>query len=298
MTANHLTRQRQQQRKKLLREHARTFSLSLALLPHWLCDPLSLAYLLARISDTLADSVRIPHGRRLLLLEELRSALVDGDPAHWKPVFLAGELTVSEEELLEALPCLLDDLAAQPDRQEILALWHSILEGQIFDQRRFPSAEPLNQEELERYCGLVAGSVGETWTRLIWKHSPGMMQGELDEMCRLGADYGRGLQLVNILRDRAADLSIGRVYARKDELVTLSDQAQAWLARGSLYLSLLNPGRVLYASALPLQLGIETLRKLRASPSRGNATRVSLTRLEVYKELVLNCSSLCFPRRG
>ncbi|MEI7463682.1 MAG: squalene/phytoene synthase family protein [Candidatus Taylorbacteria bacterium] len=290
MTAN------QRLRKRLLRGHARTFSLTLGLLPSWLRDPLGLAYLLARASDTVADASGIPHARRLVLMEELKRALDTEAPSLWKPVFLPGELSASEEELMAALPELLADLATHPDRMELLALWRTILEGQLFDQRRFPSQDPLTREELERYCGLVAGSVGETWTRLIEKHAPYLLRGELGEMCRLGADYGRGLQLVNILRDRAADRGIGRVYASDAELPALWDLASGWLDRGERYLSLLRPGRVLYASALPCALGIGTLGKIRNAPDGENGGRVSLTRREVYAELVRNAPSLCFPR--
>jgi len=285
-------------RRRLLREHARTFSLTLGLLPFWLRDPLGLAYLLARASDTVADAVGISQVRRLVLLEELKMALDTEDPSLWRPVFLPGELSASEEELMAALPGLLADLATHPDRMELLALWRAILEGQLFDQRRFSSSDPLTRGELEHYCGLVAGSVGETWTRLIGKHAPQLLRGEFGEMCRLGADYGRGLQLVNILRDRTSDRALGRVYASDAELPALWELASEWLAQGEIYLTQLRPGRVLYASGLPLSLAMGTLAKLRTSPSGLDAPRVSLTRLEVYARLALDTRSLCFPKRG
>jgi len=285
-------------RRRLLREHARTFSLTLGLLPFWLRDPLGLAYLLARASDTVADAVGISQVRRLVLLEELKMALDTEDPSLWRPVFLPGELSASEEELMAALPGLLADLATHPDRMELLALWRAILEGQLFDQRRFSSSDPLTRGELEHYCGLVAGSVGETWTRLIGKHAPQLLRGEFGEMCRLGADYGRGLQLVNILRDRTSDRALGRVYASDAELPALWELASEWLAQGEIYLTQLRPGRVLYASGLPLSLAMGTLGKLRTSPSGLDAPRVSLRRLEVYARLALDTRSLCFPKRG
>jgi farnesyl-diphosphate farnesyltransferase len=285
-------------RRRLLREHARTFSLTLGILPAWLRDPLGLAYLLARASDTVADAAGISQVRRLVLLEELRVALDAGDPSSWRPIFLTGELSASEEDLMTALPELLDDLASHPDRAELLALWQKIVEGQLFDQRRFPSGDPLTRGELEYYCGLVAGSVGETWTRLIGKHAPQLLRGELGEMCRLGADYGRGLQLVNILRDRTSDRALGRVYASDAELPSLWDLATEWLLQGEIYLKQLSPGRVLYASGLPLSLAMGTLGKLRNSPRGLDAPRVSLTRLKVYARLALDARSLCFPKRG
>jgi farnesyl-diphosphate farnesyltransferase len=285
--------QRQRQRQKLLREHARTFSLTLSLLPSWLRDPLGLAYLLARVSDTVADTPGIPDARRLVLLEGLSEALDDRDPSLWKPTFLPDELSASEGELMAALPSLLEELAGHPDRSELLALWRSILEGQLDDQQRFPSQEPLNREELERYCGLVAGSVGETWTLLIAKHAPRLLKGEIGKMCRLGADYGRGLQLVNILRDRAADRGVGRIYARDAELPVLLDQAAELLAQGERYLSLLRPGRALMATALPHDLAVRTLAEIRRSPEK---PCVTVSRGAVRLVLLRNLTSLCFPR--
>lgn len=68
----------------LLRNHARTFALTLAILPRSLREPLGVTYLLARASDTIADAGMISRERRVALLEELESALSGGSPkARW-----------------------------------------------------------------------------------------------------------------------------------------------------------------------------------------------------------------------
>jgi farnesyl-diphosphate farnesyltransferase len=285
----------------LLRNHARTFALTLAILPRSLREPLGVTYLLARASDTIADAGMISRERRVALLEELESALSGGSPKArwgWDPVMMSGELDASQAELMAAVPRLINALEISFDRDELFKLWRLILEGQLFDLRRFPSDEPLNREELERYCFLVAGSVGECWTRLLSVHAPDRLMLPMTEMIPLGIAYGKGLQLLNILRDRAEDRSLGRVYARVEELAGLFALAEEWLALGERYLEHLRPGRVLFATALPLDLAWSTLAKLKDPDLHSSLNGLKLNRWEVYALLLRGMNSLCLPRRG
>lgn len=285
----------------LLRNHARTFALTLAILPRSLREPLGVTYLLARASDTIADAGMISRERRVALLEELESALSGGSPKArwgWAPVMMSGELDASQAELMAAVPRLINALEISFDRDELFKLWRLILEGQLFDLRRFPSDEPLNREELERYCFLVAGSVGECWTRLLSVHAPDRLMLPMTEMIPLGIAYGKGLQLLNILRDRAEDRSLGRVYARVEELAGLFALAEEWLALGERYLEHLRPGRVLFATALPLDLAWSTLAKLKDPDLHSSLNGLKLNRWEVYALLLRGMNSLCLPRRG
>ncbi|MCX7868928.1 MAG: squalene/phytoene synthase family protein, partial [Terrimicrobiaceae bacterium] len=163
----------------LLDRTARTFALSLRILPGPVREPMALAYLLARLSDTEADGAKSP----------------------------------AEQMLLECRGELLGLLRESPDRAVIEAVWTTIREGQAFDQARFPpGAPPLDPSELEKYTFLVAGCVGEFWTRLCQEKIPGWASLDVERMVRLGIEFGCGLQLVNILRDRAEDAERGRVY--------------------------------------------------------------------------------------
>ncbi|MCE9588446.1 MAG: squalene/phytoene synthase family protein [Verrucomicrobia bacterium] len=289
----------------LLRAHARTFALTLAILPRSLREPLGVVYLLARASDTIADVGKISRERRVALLEQLlgnlESALSGGSPTGrwgWAPVMMPGELDESQAELIAEVPRLINALEISPDRDELLKLWRLILEGQLFDLRRFPSVEPLKREELERYCFLVAGSVGACWTRLISGHAPDRLMLPMAEMIPLGIAYGKGLQLLNILRDRDEDRSLGRIYARDEELPGLFALADEWLALGERYLAHLRPGRVLFATALPLDLAWSTLAKLKDPELHSSLRGVKLNRWEVYDLLLRGLNSLCLPRRG
>jgi farnesyl-diphosphate farnesyltransferase len=69
--------------------------------------------------------------------------------------------------------------------------------------------------ELDRYTYLVAGCVGEFWTRMTYAHMPGTLKGSpetMSAMLRRGVRFGKALQMTNVLRDCGKDLRIGRCY--------------------------------------------------------------------------------------
>jgi farnesyl-diphosphate farnesyltransferase len=280
----------------LLRAHARTMALSLRLLPGPLREPLGLAYLLARASDTISDSGRMPREERVAWLEELRDAPSEKMSGESRPRKLPESFSPSEQGLLDVLPMLLARLVESPDRDELIGLWLEILEGQFFDLQRFaPGSPPLDSAELERYCDLVAGSVGRCWTRLIARHSPRTLRAPVAELLPLASEYGKGLQLLNILRDREADRAMGRHYLEEKEVSRQLELTCEWLGAGDRYLRALTPGRILMASALPLDLARATL-PLVAVASPG--ARAKLPRSEVRRVLAAGALSLVLPRRA
>jgi farnesyl-diphosphate farnesyltransferase len=286
----------------LLTAHARTFALTLRLLPWDLREPLGITYLLARASDTIADAMAIPPERRLILLEALQLALAKwklGETSMRKPEIQEGECTTSEAELLSAMPVLITSLELHTDGPAMFQLWRRILDGQLFDLRRFfPGAPPLAREEMEHYCLLVAGGVGEAWTRLISRHYPGILDSgheELPRMIELGIAYGNGLQLINILRDRHADRELGRSYLREEEVPSLMALADEWLDGGRQYCARLRPGRVRYATVIPLRIAIRTLKHMQRNPQRSG---VRLKRSAIYGVLLEALPSLVLPWRG
>jgi farnesyl-diphosphate farnesyltransferase len=97
-------------------------------------------------------------------------------------------------------------------------------------------------------------------------------------MARLGVSYGKGLQLINVLRDRNADLRNGRDYLPTEELAKsqLEEVFARWLGEaeeqldaGIDYCSCLTNWRVRFATALPALIGARTIALLRAAgPAR------------------------------
>ena len=242
----------------LLKQVSRSFYLTLRLLPSKVREPISLAYLLARLSDTEAD----------------------------------GAVSEAERELLTRRPQLERALAASPDRAEIEKVWTTIQEGQRFDSERFSHSEqpalsdqnpPLSPAELDRYTYLVAGCVGEFWTEICAKKLPGFARLPVGEMQSLGIRYGQGLQLVNILRDRAADAAIGRAYVPPHRLNETFLQARHFLADAERYTRALTTRRLRSACALPFLMGRETLSLVEKNP---DVAKMKLTRNRVWWLLV------------
>lgn len=295
----------------LLRGVSRSFYVSIRLLPAALRRPVAVAYLLARATDTVADTGRLPTADRLAHLDTLVNAVDEGGPSAGiralSDSFAPLQHDENERELIFALShCLrwLSELDA-PDRDDVRTVLRKITRGQALDVERFPGM-PVRalktRAELDEYTYLVAGSVGEFWTELGFRHLPDFANLPRDEMRELARSYGMGLQLVNILRDAGPDLAAGRCYFPSDELVAagvLPDhllrepdrfepvwadwqaQAQRGLDHGMRYANAVHNRRVRAASALPALLGTRTLALLRDAGPRRLEHRVKMPRREV-----------------
>jgi Phytoene/squalene synthetase len=130
----------------------------------------------------------------------------------------------SERKLLESLRHCLEWLenAEKADRNDIRVVLEKIAQGQLLDLQRFGNPVEIRAlstaAELDEYTYLVAGSVGEFWTRLCFRHVRNFASPSEDEMLALGKRYGMALQLINVLRDAGADLRAGRCYFPEYEL--------------------------------------------------------------------------------
>ena len=308
---------RDELRGPLLRSVSRSFYLSLRLLPKTLRDPLSLAYLLARATDTLADTAEAPVALRREALRNLAAA-IQGSVSIEAAVPLResfGPLQKNESEriLIRRLPALIEWLGelAPADRDEIRQVLEKINRGQTLDLERFDpstSIEALGTAaELEEYTYLVAGCVGEFWTRLCFAHLKNFSDRTEAEMRDLGIRYGQGLQLINILRDAGDDLRQGRCYLPADELQSLGlapgeiltqpERAEAVMTKwrekaaqgmdaGIEYASTIHNRRVRFATALPAIIGARTLALLREAGPEALRRKIKVPRSEVRKMIV------------
>jgi farnesyl-diphosphate farnesyltransferase len=265
----------------LLRGVSRSFYLTLSILPEELRPGICAAYLLARASDTVADTQVVPREKRLSLLREMRQGRTGSVRE-----LAQGQALPAERELLERLDeCTrLKDSFPAPDRALIDTLLDTIVAGQIFDLERFSGGLQAlcDDAELDRYTYMVAGCVGEFWTRMCVLHLPELRSWDAQAMCRLGVRFGKGLQLVNVLRDMPRDLRIGRCYLPVRDPERLLDPASfesirgrysAWLdaAAGHLqagweYTMAYPPSlwRLRLACAWPILLGLKTIARLRS----------------------------------
>ena len=317
---------RQELRGPLLRSVSRSFYLSLRFLPKRLRDPLSLAYSLARATDTIADTPEPPVSLRAEALRKLAAAIQGTAPqetaAQLRETFATLQSNGAERTLIEQLPGLLqwlDELAAE-DRAEVRDVLVKINRGQLLDLERFGAATEIvalnNAAELDEYTYLVAGCVGEFWTRLCFRHVNNFTDRSETDMCGLGRQYGQGLQLINILRDAGDDLRNGRCYFPADELESLGVEAadiqrepariepvmkvwrvkaERWVEAGIEYASAIGNRRVRFATALPALIGVRTLTLLRNAGSEALRRRVKVSRTETRAMIA---ASALGSRRG
>jgi farnesyl-diphosphate farnesyltransferase len=208
----------------LLKGVSRSFYLTLRVLPAGMRDPIGLAYLLARAADTIADTSLIPPEQRLELLLSLRGQVngaSDEGALARMAVEVAGQQRQSDEKvLLETLGPALTVLSqlSESDREAVRDIVTTLTKGMEFDLRTFPDEYSgrivaLQEfDELDRYTYMVAGCVGEFWTKMTYAHMPGTLKGSPETMLDRGVRFGKALQMTNVLRDCGKDLRIGRCY--------------------------------------------------------------------------------------
>lgn len=266
--------------RNVLKGVSRSFYLSLRLLPAPMRRPAGIAYLLARTSDTIADSATIPAAERMALLDGFSLQVSGAGETLPFPAALLGATPDPREKLL--LECHGEILAALkglgsetvPLIQEVLGI---IISGQKLDLERFGDPGELTAlstaGELDDYTWRVAGCVGAFWTKLGFG-TLGRKFSECDpvELLADGIEYGKGLQLVNVLRDLPKDLREGRCYlpvADPTDRTQLMEAFSKWretavgkMDSGLRYAAALRSKRLRMASALPAMLGRETLQLL------------------------------------
>ncbi len=177
----------------------------------------------------------------------------------------------------------------------------TIVRGQTLDVERFgdPSTPVALQSaaELDEYTYLVAGCVGEFWTRLGFRHLAPFARRAPDEMSALGIEYGQGLQLINVLRDRGADLRAGREYLPPGEkFLDWLDRAETKTRAGIDYAASLTSWRMRFATALPALIGARTITLLREAGAGALTRKVKVSRAEVRRILVTALLASASPR--
>jgi len=172
------------------RRVARTFAIACRLLPRGLRDDVYLLYLVFRTLDDLVDEADPAAPGRLDAVE----SWAYGRPADSREVVvleqLASRHTLPRDAVLDFCRGMRDDLAGAPIGTE---------------------------EDLDRYCYRVAGTVGVVMAAVLGTRHAGAR--------RQAAALGMAMQRTNILRDIDEDLAGGRVYLAADTLSRLGPAA-------------------------------------------------------------------------
>ncbi|MBO0694734.1 MAG: squalene/phytoene synthase family protein [Verrucomicrobia bacterium] len=307
----------QRLRTAILRSVSRSFYLSIRLLPVQLREPIALAYLLARTTDTVADTTRVPATMRIETLKVLVDA-IQGKASREIMIkqvasFVPLQENAAEQTLLDSLPDCLEWLEQinRADRDDTRSVLEKITHGQLLDLYRFDDPAQVRAlqtaGDLDEYTYLVAGCVGEFWTRLCFRHLRDFASLLQDEMLALGRRYGMGLQLINVLRDAGTDLRAGRCYFPGEQLGAIGLSAakilsetdrfqpiyQRWMEKardglecGMRYSRAIRDRRVRAATVLPALIGARTLALLREAGTRALHQTIKVPRREVRAMIV------------
>ncbi len=299
----------------LLKATSRSFYLTLRILPAQVRPQISIAYLLARTTDTIADTELLPVTQRLNALHQLRERIFGHSSKHLDFGELAQHQGLPAEKVLleraDDSVALLKTLSSA-DLKLVREVLGTIMGGQEMDLSRFAkaSAEKIialeTAADLDDYTYRVAGCVGSFWTKICRAHLFPKVRLDKEQFLLDGIRFGKGLQLVNILRDLPEDLKKGRCYLPMDKLeraglfpgVLLSmggekkflplyheylDKAESHLAAGWNYTNTIPSGqvRVRLACAWPILIGMRTIEKLRDVNVIELKQRVKVPRKEI-----------------
>ena len=268
--------------KAVLRGVSRSFYLTIRLLPRLMREPVSVGYLLARASDTIADTESISAELRKECLSLFYGALKNEEVREELCSLLEEKfIDVQENKKERLLLKRLKDVFGWYDSvrdyawRAIANVMEPIVEGQRWDVDYFAiqhNKQIESADSLEHYCYQVAGSVGEFWG-IVGKNAYSRFSKlNSDELKEIGSKYGKGLQLVNILRDLPTDIKNGRCYipdVNMEDNEAIMNAAKEWrikarkyLEEGLSYSSKLRQKRVKIATALPAIIGLKTLDQL------------------------------------
>jgi len=224
--------------RTVLRSVARSFYLTVAVVPSDVRTQVGVAYLLARAADTITDTDLIERDQRLEHLTRFREWVMD-------PLRRENALREVQAALLVHLDDPRSGFAIRPGERTLLAhlvecgallrsfapadralisqVVGTLAHGMQKDLTRFPGYTTRSGgggglvalttlAELDQYTYDAAGCVGDFWTRLMCTHRAALRAWDVEAMATVGIRFGKGLQLTNVLRDLAADLRRGRCY--------------------------------------------------------------------------------------
>ncbi len=241
--------------KRLLKQTSRTFFIPISRLPSGLQEAVGGAYLCMRAIDEIEDHPDLPvqHKAKLLhLISQLmqsQTTIDSFDHVELDQMFSPYSHTLPEvtrrlgewacQAPASIAPRIWDATAAMADR---MAYWVS--EGWTIETKA----------DLDRYTFSVAGAVGLLICDLgAWFDGSQMNRA-------FAVQFGRGLQMVNILRNRVEDMKRGVDFLPFEwDLSQLHQYTRLNLAEAEAYAKTLPNNPFTYFIKIPLILAISTL---------------------------------------
>jgi len=209
----------------LIPQLSRTFALTIPMLPPDLQKTVSVAYLLCRAVDTIEDSRLAQPAQKVSQLECFLAAVDDDgisqDVSRQLTAALSGQVSAEGLALLDNLPLLFGALNEFSPRQQaaVRTCLRKMTSGMTSYVDRPNGLSDMG--ELDHYCYVVAGVVGEMLTELFCDHCA-EIDSRREALEKLATSFGQGLQMTNILKDIWDDKREGRCWLPKNLFCSMS----------------------------------------------------------------------------
>ena len=211
----------------ILPKVSRTFAPTIKMLPRKLYLPVNVTYLLCRIADTIEDTAYFEKKKKQELLQVYADIFKESISEEDNSRYIIFEKFNSG---IKILPDESSDIVLVKNLKKVLSVYNnfnknirrSIAEcvvemslgmrkfAQSRDKRRFQFLKSM--KELDEYTYYVAGTVGRLLTYLF-AHFSGKITPTIKKRLEFFSEsFGKGLQMVNIIRDMSSDLKRGQSY--------------------------------------------------------------------------------------
>ncbi|ERP30845.1 squalene/phytoene synthase family protein [Chitinivibrio alkaliphilus] len=211
----------------ILHKVSRTYALTIRSLGQPFREPVLIGYLICRIADTYEDTVYLSVEKKLEALQLYKELFQypekreRNQKALFEITHNAFSLADNEEFLATYISPVITRFSILPkDVQQIMTdtvvEMISGMKDTVRTQDERGTVGTETEEELDAYCYYVAGTVGNMLTRLFQYYSPWIQQDVYERMRGYNSDFGRALQLTNIIKDAMGDLSRGVSFIPRD----------------------------------------------------------------------------------
>jgi farnesyl-diphosphate farnesyltransferase len=213
--------------KAMLPQVSRTFAPTIKMLPKTLFVPVAVAYLLCRIADTVEDEPSISKTQKEYLLG-LYIKIFQGKDSEAYSLFIEKTKVISQHSpdvfLMQNFDRVYNVLNSfESEVKRLIGVW--VIEmalgmkkyAQSMKKSKFRFLKSM--KELDEYMYYVAGTVGQLLTSLFAHFSQKITPNIKQKLESFAESFGKGLQMVNIIRDMTTDLRRGQSYI-PDEILT------------------------------------------------------------------------------
>ncbi len=283
-----------------LKSVSRSFALTIPMIEESIRTPILMGYLEARVLDSFEDEYQnnISKSKRAGNLDLVFSVLKEPDnkqaETKVKKITRTAADYISNPNYLDLVQNFdkiikIHRTLKLAERNILLNWFNKTVQG----MKKFLGRKIANFKELDEYCYYVGGTIGGFLTDLLIKNTRKINAKQKQTLKSFYADFGIFLQKVNIIRDFREDilknkrifwpqqafagyaLTPQKLLDKKYEVQALSlldqmlDSAHKHLEPINKYISALPPDFPGFKKAFSInfQMGIETLKKVKANPN-------------------------------